>query len=425
MNEVLTTALTVALVLSGGGGRGAYQIGVWQALNDLGVEIAAVYGTSVGAINGALIAIGDLEFAKSAWLQATFEDVMNIPDSVKKILEGKFLDLSIPEAIDAARKIISEGGIDVSPLRQKVRELLSEDKIRNSKIHYGLVAYSVSELKPYMLYIEDIPDGKLADYILSSANFPLFKREEIGGKIFIDGGVYSNIPVRMAKEKGHERIIVVDIGTHSVSDIIEYIRSFINTNILYIRPREQFGTLLTFEPDVSRKYLLEGYLDTLAAFGKVKGDSYYIFEPSDVIGELFMSMGSLERDVAGLLLGIKIDAALPPEKQYLEQVVPRLRLETLALSDDSTLICTKVLELLASFLKIDRLRIYSSKNLLQKIIESWTGNPQGLLESLYYKIRYERLFNFISFLYKNGKVETLSDPKGFDEVVRRVENVLE
>ena len=45
-----------ALVLSGGGSRGAYEIGAWQALRELGVRLDAVYGTSIGAINAALVA---------------------------------------------------------------------------------------------------------------------------------------------------------------------------------------------------------------------------------------------------------------------------------------------------------------------------------------------------------------------------------
>ncbi|MBQ6088299.1 MAG: patatin-like phospholipase family protein, partial [Firmicutes bacterium] len=44
-----------ALVLGGGGSRGAYQIGVWQALKELGIRIDMVYGTSVGAINAAMV----------------------------------------------------------------------------------------------------------------------------------------------------------------------------------------------------------------------------------------------------------------------------------------------------------------------------------------------------------------------------------
>lgn len=407
MSTFIAAATSVALILSGGGGRGAYQIGVWKALNELRIEIDAVYGTSVGAINGAMISIGDYEFAEKSWLELTFGDIMNIPESVKKLISGKFADLSIPEAIDATRKLISEKGIDISPLREKLKALLPEEKIRNSKVHYGLVAYSVSELKPYMLYIEEIPDGMLADYILSSANFPLFKREEIGGRLFIDGGVYSNIPLKMAIDKGYENIIVVDIGTVGVADILEYIRIFMDRGkIEYIRPREHFATVLTFDPEISRKYLLEGYLDTLAHFGKLYGENYYIADNTDIIGLLFKNLDPVKRDIAASLLGVGIPVSEKPEVQYSQYILPRLRLETLSISDNPNTICLKVLEDVAKFLKIERLKTYTTQELLESICQSQL--PAGLIQSIMYQAKYKRLVDFLRFIYINGH-------KKFDE----------
>jgi len=56
-----------ALVLGGGGSKGAYEIGVWQALNELGIQIDIVTGTSIGAVNGALVAQNDFEMANKSW----------------------------------------------------------------------------------------------------------------------------------------------------------------------------------------------------------------------------------------------------------------------------------------------------------------------------------------------------------------------
>ena len=66
-----------ALVLSGGGSRGAYEIGAWQAFSELGVRFQAVYGTSAGAINAALFAQGDLEKASSLWENINIKQLMN------------------------------------------------------------------------------------------------------------------------------------------------------------------------------------------------------------------------------------------------------------------------------------------------------------------------------------------------------------
>ena len=75
----------LGLVLAGGGGKGAYEIGVWQALRDLGLEqsVAAVSGTSVGALNAALFATGDLERARTVWRDLSPGHIIFSPDRDK------------------------------------------------------------------------------------------------------------------------------------------------------------------------------------------------------------------------------------------------------------------------------------------------------------------------------------------------------
>ena len=61
------TETTYAVALEGGGAKGAYQVGVWQALEEAGVKYNAVSGTSVGALNGALMTMRDLPAAIRCW----------------------------------------------------------------------------------------------------------------------------------------------------------------------------------------------------------------------------------------------------------------------------------------------------------------------------------------------------------------------
>jgi len=401
VSAFLAAATSVALVLSGGGARGAYQIGVWKALRELNIDIVAVYGTSVGAINGALIAYGDYDFAEKAWLEVEFEQVMNVPEEMKKILSGGIFELNIFKAFEVARNLIESGGIDITPLREKLKLLLPEEKIRSSKVHYGLVTYCISDLKPYMLYIEEIPEGMLADYILSSANFPLFKREEIAGKLFIDGGIYSNVPVRMAVERGWENVLVVDIGTIGLADILDYLRIFRErTRIGYIRPREHFGNVLNFDREVIRKYFVEGYLDTLAYFGKLYGEQYYLSSEEDVLKQLYAKLDAKERDIAGFLLGLKLPGELSAEQQYESFILPRLRLETLSFFDEPKKVPIKLLESLATVLNVDRLKIYTPLELLEAIVHS--TEPENLLSKVAIQIRYRKLLDFVIFVYKNA-----------------------
>lgn len=69
------------LVLAGGGARGAYQVGVWRALNELEVHYELICGTSVGALNGGLILQGDFSVAEKMWQEIDTGKILNYPGS--------------------------------------------------------------------------------------------------------------------------------------------------------------------------------------------------------------------------------------------------------------------------------------------------------------------------------------------------------
>jgi len=108
-----------ALVLSGGGSRGAYQAGVWQALRELGLPIHMVVGTSVGAINGAAIAQDAFYEAQDLWRQLETTQVFDFSQAIQ------------------------HGGANYTSLKTLLSEKLSEDLIRASSMEYGLVTVEV------------------------------------------------------------------------------------------------------------------------------------------------------------------------------------------------------------------------------------------------------------------------------------------
>ena len=82
-------------MLEGGGAKGAYQIGAWKALREAGVKIRGVAGTSVGALNGALICMGDMDRAEGLWKDIAYSKVMDVDDSLMAKLfdkEGRRLE---------------------------------------------------------------------------------------------------------------------------------------------------------------------------------------------------------------------------------------------------------------------------------------------------------------------------------------------
>lgn len=169
---IVSLALSsVGLVLSGGGAKGGYEIGAWKALIDLGIEIGGVYGTSVGSLNAAAVAQGDFEKALEVWRDISESKVMRPTQGQKALIDayGGSNDWSVGELFQGAIDIIRKG-IDVSPLRELLEELISEKTIRDSGVDFGLVTFDLTDLRPEMLFIEDIPDGKLIDYIMASAD---------------------------------------------------------------------------------------------------------------------------------------------------------------------------------------------------------------------------------------------------------------
>ena len=109
-----------ALVLNGGGSRGAYEIGAWQALDELGVRFDGVYGTSIGALNAALFAQGDLDGAVELWSNITVSQIMAVEDeddfAIERMIHRK-RDV-IPFLMENARHL----RMDISPLEALVRE---------------------------------------------------------------------------------------------------------------------------------------------------------------------------------------------------------------------------------------------------------------------------------------------------------------
>lgn len=75
-----------AIALEGGGAKGAYEIGVWQAFEEVGVKYCAVSGSSVGALNGALMAMRDLDKAVHLWENLTFSQIIDVDDTQMKAL---------------------------------------------------------------------------------------------------------------------------------------------------------------------------------------------------------------------------------------------------------------------------------------------------------------------------------------------------
>ena len=198
-----------ALALGGGGARGAYEIGVWRALREMGEDSFSILtGTSVGALNGAVIAQGDYENAVRFWEAVSTKKVLRVElEDDPELSERSFAVLQT-----FTREILRNRGADTAPLREMLAACIQEDRIRASHASFGLITVSLPDGKEHCLFLDAIPQGKLLDYLMaSSAFFPAMQAQEIDGKTYVDGGYFDNVPIAMAVDRGAEEVIAVDL----------------------------------------------------------------------------------------------------------------------------------------------------------------------------------------------------------------------
>ena len=251
-----------ALVLAGGGARGSYQVGVWRALTELGWRPQIITGTSVGSLNGAMFALDLYETARDMWMSIRSQDVMELPE--------ENADLSELHAF--LREVVRDGGMDVTPLEEIVERVLDEDALRASPIRFGLVTVEKRGLKPRELTLEDIPAGKVKDYLLASAAcFPALRAKQIDGVQFLDGGYRDNMPTALAQKMGAEELVCVDLEGVGIT-----LPNRTGLPTTMIRSYWELGDILHFDPDTAKRNIELGYYDTLRAFGRLRGCAYAI-----------------------------------------------------------------------------------------------------------------------------------------------------
>lgn len=263
MKPILDLSKEYGLVLEGGGAKGAYQIGVWKALKEAGVKIKGVAGSSVGALNGALICMDDLKKAEALWRDISYSRVMEVDD-----------ELTIRDFF----RMLGEGGADITPLRNMIEENVEEEQIRQSPLDFYACTFSVTDRKELSMNMKEVPEGQLTDMLLASAYFPAFKNEKLHGKTYVDGAVLNLVPIDLLLEQGYENLIVVRLfgmGHQKKVEIPEGVQ------VIEIAPRVSLGNIMEFDGARSRHNLQIGYYDALRSIYGLAGEIYYIEETGE------------------------------------------------------------------------------------------------------------------------------------------------
>lgn len=250
--------MKTALVFSGGGARGAYQIGVWKALDELNIKCDIVVGTSIGSINSALYCQGNYQLAEDLWKEIDFATVFesnNSNNSKKK------------DSIFSQQKRF---GLEPKNLKENLDKYLNLDKIYNSKINCGMIITKFPSLKMLEICKEEIKKEEFVDHLIASSTvFPFFKLKKINNKKYIDGGLRKPLPISYAKKLGADKIIAVNI-----SAVGKHIKVKEDKNTICIKPFSSVGNPLDFSKDNAIKILNYGYNDTMKKFKKLYGKKY-------------------------------------------------------------------------------------------------------------------------------------------------------
>ena len=207
--------MKLGLVLGGGGGRGAYQIGVWEALEELGIakHIKVISGTSIGALNAMLFMQGDLEKAKRAWVSLHQDEILPI-DKKDIILQSKLRIFNtaarINRILDLKPDLLYEGEFSSEGITKVMAEFLDIDKALGAKVPcYCACTDLVLRDKRYFK-VGDYPPEIIKQILLASSAIPgLYDAVEIEGQLYLDGGLQDNVPITPVYQEDCDIIIVV------------------------------------------------------------------------------------------------------------------------------------------------------------------------------------------------------------------------
>lgn len=257
----------IGVVLEGGGAKGAYEIGVLKALNQLNIKFDTVVGTSIGALNAVAYAVNEYEAYSQMWSKFKFNLKNEDGEENKDLEKDQNRTFSMDELVNdldlLENDYINSKGIDPSIIINMLKENIDEDAVRKSSINYGLATYCVSDREPLYLFIKDIPYGQLYEFIFASCNLPIFTPRPINNKYYLDGSFFSRLPVDMLSDKGFDVIITVRLRPESY-DFSKYK----NDTIIDISPDQFLTSTLQADKDRIKLIMDKGYDDAIKVLSK-------------------------------------------------------------------------------------------------------------------------------------------------------------
>jgi predicted acylesterase/phospholipase RssA len=181
-----------ALVLAGGGSRGSFQSGALSAIHDLKVEYHALYGSSVGSINGTQFHSGNIEGMINFWLQIKTRDLLKTsPLDYFNALKRGWLR-------------------DSSPLKSFLEKNIDFTALKNNPRQFWINATDYTNKKPFTREVKSLDSHEIVDVVLASASPPIYMpMVKYDGRYLCDSGLTNNFAITQAIEDGCDEIVLV------------------------------------------------------------------------------------------------------------------------------------------------------------------------------------------------------------------------
>lgn len=337
------------LVLEGGGAKGAYQVGAYFALMEMGFNFSKIVGTSIGAFNGAMFCQGDAYECFKAWRSLDFSSFENEMEEIDNNEDDDLLD-KISQLLRNRDIKIPEIKKSPDPLFRLVDEYIDEEKIRKSDVDFGLCTVNISDFKVEKLFKDDIEKGLLKDYIIASCYLPVFKMKPLHGKYYLDGGFASQLPVDMVDQTGRDAVV---IRLHNTPPKTEIKAKYI------IKPNKKLGSSMDFNKEKADKLIKTGYFDAFREVKGLRGEDYYIHpvEEEESLKYIYRILKDKFENSENELV-----------RKVFEEHVPKLA-EELDLPETFKYdeLLYKLLEDEAEKKKVDRFKIYTVDELMREI----------------------------------------------------------
>ena len=281
------------LVFAGGGGKGAYEIGAWRAIRELcrEINIVSVAGTSVGALNAVLYAIGDYDLAYDIWRYQVNSKVIlaNKPkDEMKNLILNQFMNISaiknvkkellayymmpaglgylalaISNYLTSAQKLLNEGIFS----RDGLKEIIVRNKIisrmNQSSMPCYAACYNLTDKKAEYFDLRNRDEENFIDILLASSAIPfIFPVQRMNNKRYLDGFLKDNIPFKKLYDEGVKNLFVVHLN-HGKSYVDT--TTYQDAILMHLYPQKSLKGpigVIDFRPDVLEDLMQQGYRET-------------------------------------------------------------------------------------------------------------------------------------------------------------------